>query len=121
MRISDTERQRAVEELRRHSRAGRIDLEEFGRRVEAVLAAETLADLDLALADLPRMSVAHPAERAGERPGRSAWRSRLVLLIVVLVGAAAVAAVVAAQVVWAAVIVVAWAAGMLQARLRHRA
>jgi hypothetical protein len=61
MRISDTDRTRAVEELRRHCSAGRIDLDGFAERVAEAMAAETLADLDHALRDLPTVRIAEPS------------------------------------------------------------
>jgi Domain of unknown function (DUF1707) len=65
MRVSDAERQRAIDELRRHCGAGRIDMDEYSSRLERALAATTLAELDDLLADLPIIRIADPA---GARP-----------------------------------------------------
>ena len=81
--MSDVERQRTVEELRRHCAAGRIDMEEYGRRIEKAIAAERLEQLDAVLADLPILRIADPSapgegrarQRAGGDNGHA--RSRL--------------------------------------------
>jgi len=61
MRVSDAERQRAIDELRRHCGAGRIDMDEYSVRLERALTATTLAELDELLADLPIVRIADPA------------------------------------------------------------
>ena len=53
VRASDAEREAVVTRLQTAVGEGRIDLDEFGQRVEAVYAAVTVADLDGLLADLP--------------------------------------------------------------------
>jgi Domain of unknown function (DUF1707) len=65
MRVSDAERQRAIDELRRHCGAGRIDMDEYSVRLERALTATTLADLDALLADLPIVRIDDPS---GTRP-----------------------------------------------------
>ena len=67
MRASDAERERAVESLRVHAAAGRLDADELERRVEAAFAATTRADLDALHADLPAPA---GATRRVERPRR---------------------------------------------------
>ena len=59
-RIGDVERDRAVEFLREHMTAGRIDAQEFDQRLDVALTAKTSADLDPLFADLP-----------GPRPGQA--------------------------------------------------
>jgi Domain of unknown function (DUF1707) len=61
MRVSDAERQRAIDELRRHCGAGRIDMDEYSVRLEQAMTATTLAELDALLADLPIVRIADPA------------------------------------------------------------
>lgn len=81
MRVSDTERQRTVDELRRHCAAGRIDMDEYGRRIEKAMAAERLEELDAVLSDLPILRIADPTapgESAGRGPGGSQQRRRRV-------------------------------------------
>lgn len=51
--LTDADRQTAVAALRSHAGAGTIDLDAFGDRTAAVLAAATVADLDPVFADLP--------------------------------------------------------------------
>lgn len=68
MRAGDADRERAAEALRTHAGAGRLDPPELERRLETVLTATHLSELDGALADLPRL-------RTGERRARS-HRSR---------------------------------------------
>lgn len=51
--LTDADRQAAVAALRSHAGAGTIDLDAFGDRTAAVLAAATVADLDPVFADLP--------------------------------------------------------------------
>ena len=79
MRVSDTERQRTVDELRRHCAAGRIDMDEYGRRVEKALAAERLDELDGVLSDLPILRIEDPSagsERVGRNRRHSNGRTR---------------------------------------------
>lgn len=52
-RISDTERDAAVQSLREHASVGRLSLEEFDERMEAALAARTQRDLVRLFEDLP--------------------------------------------------------------------
>ena len=63
VRASDSERERAARALRRHYAAGRLELDELERRVEAASTAVTRADLARLFSDLPKQRVAH------------AWRS----------------------------------------------
>jgi Domain of unknown function (DUF1707) len=69
VRASDVEREATVTRLQTAVGEGRIDLDEFGQRVEAAYAAATTADLDRLLADLPAPVSAVPAvgEVIGER------------------------------------------------------
>jgi hypothetical protein len=132
MRISDEDRDRAVDELRRHCVAGRLDMEEYGERVADALAARTLADLGHALRDLPRLRIAEPGPNppglepqdcgpgAAGGPAMGAWRARLVLLASVVVVAVGVVFLVLAQWVWASILVVAWVAGLVQGRVPLR-
>src|SRR4051795_9612457 len=69
VRASDAEREATVTRLQTAVGEGRIDLDEFGQRVEAAYAAATTADLDRLLADLPAPASAVPAvgEIVGDR------------------------------------------------------
>src|SRR5436190_14496501 len=53
IRASDAERERAVEQLREHGAAGRLDVDELADRVEQAYRARTHADLAVPLSDLP--------------------------------------------------------------------
>ncbi|GAB7052679.1 hypothetical protein JCM9534A_78050 [Catenuloplanes indicus JCM 9534] len=53
LRASDADRQRVVADLERHTAAGRLSLDEFTTRVDAVLAARTHGDLGHLTSDLP--------------------------------------------------------------------
>ncbi|WP_299953809.1 DUF1707 domain-containing protein [uncultured Modestobacter sp.] len=69
VRASDAEREAVVARLQTAVGEGRIDLDEFGQRVEAAYGATTTADLGELLADLPAPASAVPAfgEVVGER------------------------------------------------------
>ncbi|MGY5884468.1 DUF1707 domain-containing protein [Modestobacter lacusdianchii] len=69
VRASDAEREAVVNRLQTAVGEGRIDLDEFGQRVEAAYGATTTAELDQLLADLPAPASAVPAvgEIVGER------------------------------------------------------
>jgi hypothetical protein len=53
IRVSDAERDAAVERLSAAAGDGRLTLEEFSQRMERATAARTRADLDRLVADLP--------------------------------------------------------------------
>ena len=137
MRASDADRQRAIDELRRHCAAGRIDVDEFASRIEAVHAAVTLEELEAIRSDLPMMRVAGPGggggiwARAGGRPSTSlvagddaeptadVMKRALALLIAVVSVLVVVAAVVmafASEWVWALVLLIGWVVGVVQGR-----
>jgi hypothetical protein len=63
---SDAERERAVDKLRAHHAAGRLDLEELEQRVAAAYAASHRTALRALFADLPR-TVDRPSARAVHR------------------------------------------------------
>ncbi len=144
MRVSDEDRRRVVDELRRHCGAGRIDVEEYSARIERVLSATTFEELDVVRADLPMLRIAEPAGRgptaadsghAGGTGRRSllrrgafgdgiSARTRLSALGVAVITAVVVltALIVAlvAEWTWAVLLLAGWAAGMLQGRLGRR-
>ena len=66
VRASDADREATVTRLQRAVGEGRIDLSEFGERVEAAYAAGTLADLAALVADLPP-DAPPPVEIVGTR------------------------------------------------------
>jgi hypothetical protein len=76
IRASDREREAAVEGLRHHYAAGRLEAHEFEERIEAAYDATTRGDLDRLFADLPSDRGRRARERA-LRANREAWRSHL--------------------------------------------
>jgi hypothetical protein len=72
-RISDADRDRAIDRLSEHYAAGRLDKDEFDERSDAVWTAKTEGDLAPVFADLapPRGT---PSSRRGFGPwGRRGW------------------------------------------------
>jgi hypothetical protein len=67
VRLSDQEREALFERLSRHAAAGRLDVAELERRVEAVAAAQTREEATAVLADLPPLA---PGAPASGRPRR---------------------------------------------------
>src|SRR5881227_1245225 len=53
MRLSDAEREEAIEVLSEHVRTGRLDLDEYGTRSAKVTAAKTRTELAPLFSDLP--------------------------------------------------------------------
>jgi hypothetical protein len=144
MRVSDDDRQRAVEELRRHCAAGRIDVDEYAARIERALSATTLEELDAIRSDLPMMRIAEPgghgiwaggstraspprralgvagsAAGAGDDLPRSWDRlgAMVVAVITVLVVLTAILVSLVAEWTWAVLLLAGWAAGVLQGRV----
>jgi hypothetical protein len=54
LRVSDTDRDRAISELSEHFQSGRLTSEEFDERSGQALRARTGSDLEVLFADLPR-------------------------------------------------------------------
>jgi hypothetical protein len=81
IRASDADRQKVVDLLRRHTRDGRLTLDEFSDRVGEVYAARTMGELRHAMRELP----VEPQRRPGRSrrpavrrpPGRSALAERM--------------------------------------------
>jgi Domain of unknown function (DUF1707)/Cell wall-active antibiotics response 4TMS YvqF len=67
LRASDADRDRTIADLREHTAAGRLTLEEFSERVDQAVAARTVAELDAVRSDLPSPV---PVEHGGRRPKR---------------------------------------------------
>lgn len=63
LRVSDVDREAAVEMLREHYFAGRLDVDEFTERVEEAYAARTLGELEQVERELPASPQAAPAPR----------------------------------------------------------
>ncbi|GAA2936309.1 hypothetical protein GCM10020221_35070 [Streptomyces thioluteus] len=77
MRVSDAERERVAEVLRTAVAEGRLDMEEFGERLDAAYKARTRGELEPLVRDLPAVpapaSAPAPAveARVGGRPTSS--------------------------------------------------
>jgi hypothetical protein len=72
LRIGDTEREATAAELREHYAHGRLTLEEFNERLDAVFAAKTQSDLSRLTADLPHVRTGGaPLPSARTRPGQT--------------------------------------------------
>lgn len=84
LRISDSDRERAMADLAMHYTDGRLDHEEYDERLDAVWTARTRADLAVLFTDLPRLQAGHPPVSA-TRTQRSRGRGRLPLLPVLAV------------------------------------
>jgi hypothetical protein len=81
VRLSDADREVLYEKLNRHAAAGRLDIAELERRVEAIASAQTRDQAVAVMADLPALPGEPPPARAGwgrghgEAPGPGAdWR-----------------------------------------------
>jgi hypothetical protein len=91
MRLSDDERQEALDALGEHVRTGRLDIDEFGTRSAKVSAAKTRRDLAPLFDDLPDptpsalISQAKPIPPARERPAPAPRFSAGAVPIAVLV------------------------------------
>jgi Domain of unknown function (DUF1707) len=73
LRIGDTEREAVAAELREHYANGRLTLDEFSQRLDAVFAAKTQQDLSRITRDLPHVrphDVPLPSAGVGRPPGR---------------------------------------------------
>lgn len=66
--FGDADRDRLTVVLREHYALGRIDIDEFARRVEIVLAADYADEAAAAVRDLPSLGAAAP----GAAPGQAA-------------------------------------------------
>jgi hypothetical protein len=86
VRAGDADRERVIEQLRRHAAAGRLDAGELEARLDRVYAATYIHEAQAALAELPPEPVAdarprHPAQDTAWRP--AAFAAAIVALIIV--------------------------------------
>jgi Domain of unknown function (DUF1707) len=89
LRASDADRQQVIDALTAHTAAGRLTLDEFTARVDAVTRARTYGELADVTADLPDAARTRPAGRASAVPALALSA----VLLAVLVGALLVAGV----------------------------
>ena len=85
LRISDSDRERAMADLATHYADGRLDHEEYDERLDAVWTARTRADLALLFNDLPRLQASQPTRTPARAPGRPGGRPRFPVLPVLAV------------------------------------
>jgi len=69
LRLSDADREKAVELLSEHYSLGRLTKDEFDERSDAVWSAKAQGDLAPVFADLPAGSPPTPARTGGGPPG----------------------------------------------------
>lgn len=87
LRVSDTDRERAMADLATHYAEGRLDHEEYDERLDAIWTARTRADLAVLFGDLPRLTpTPTPPARAPRR--RTRTRVPLVPLLALVIGLA---------------------------------
>jgi DUF1707 SHOCT-like domain len=82
LRVSDADRQRVIDQLKRHTSEGRLTLDEFEARVDEALAARTGADLRPVLRELPPLE---PNRHVSSRSAVPAVWLRPVVVAAVLV------------------------------------
>jgi len=117
LRVSDTERERAADRLRRAYADGRLSHDELEARVTAAFAAQTRGDLALLTRDLPRDSA-----RMREAAAEAALRAHASTYVAVNTGLVGVWAVTGAGEFWPLASIVPWGAALgLQWRARRRA
>ena len=114
MRISDAERAEVADRLSVHYGDGRLDQEEFDRRLHQAMGAVTQADLEGLFADLPepeataapgkppRREEDRPAQPPGQLDRRPPRRvlPRLLGLVLIIIAAVAVSHALAGLVPW---------------------
>jgi hypothetical protein len=82
LRIGDAEREAAAASLREHYAQGRLTLEEFNERIDAVFKATTQRQLNLLTHDLPRVAAPSPplpvasVSGGGRERARDEWSGR---------------------------------------------
>ncbi len=65
-RLSDADRDTAVDDLTQHVATGRLELDDFDARSRLVYAAVTRADLDSVFADLPETHTSIPRDKSAQ-------------------------------------------------------
>jgi Domain of unknown function (DUF1707) len=84
LRASDRDREHAIEQLTGHTAAGRLSLDEFAARADAVNRSKTFGELAAVTADLPMDRAAAPWV-AAHRPAALAMALTAVVLAMLLV------------------------------------
>jgi fatty acid desaturase len=85
LRASDGDRERAIDDLRAHTAAGRLTVEELEERVQPALGARTHAELVELTRDLPdRASATPPGPPHRRRPARREVRTFLAMMVLLV-------------------------------------
>jgi Domain of unknown function (DUF1707) len=116
LRASDADRDAVVDRLHRAATEGRIGSDELEQRVSVALKAQTYAELDATVADLPapaghRPRSRHPAVPAGRWAARSIRANPMLLVVLVPVLAVTFAMLIAVTILWAVLVAVAMVLG----------
>jgi Domain of unknown function (DUF1707) len=116
LRASDADRDAVVDCLHRAATEGRIGSDELEQRVSVALKAQTYAELDATVADLPRPAgnrsrSRHPAVPAGRWAARSIRANPMLLVVLVPVLAVTFAMLIAVTILWAVLVAVAMVLG----------
>lgn len=77
LRASDADREQVAGRLRDAMAEGRLDMDEFGERLDAVYRARTYAELEPLTRDLPATGPGAPAARPADAGGRENWPARI--------------------------------------------
>ncbi|HEY0646045.1 MAG TPA: DUF1707 domain-containing protein [Nocardioides sp.] len=85
MRVSDSDRERAMADLAGHYADGRLDHEEYDERLDAIWTARTRADLAVLFSDLPRPAVTYPPVRSPQPADRRGFRMPLLPVLALLI------------------------------------
>ena len=112
MRVSDAEREAVTDQLTEHYAEGRLDHNEFDKRVGQAMGAKTRADLTGLFADLPAPANREPGTLSTSRAMRPARPRRhghpvVLLVLAVVIFLAAAHALIAGPWLWLAFIVAA--------------
>jgi Domain of unknown function (DUF1707) len=93
LRVGDADREAAAGRLREHYAQGRLTLEEFNQRLDAVFAATTRSQLGALTRDLPHITASSPPlpvtaagtrREQGRQEQRSGFRTRLGMIPVII-------------------------------------
>jgi len=89
MRLSDAERNEAIDVLSEHVRTGRLDIDEFGKRSAQASAARTTAELRPLFKDLPEphpsvLRTAAPVRKERPQPPMRRFGIGLVPLVAII-------------------------------------
>ena len=85
LRISDSDRERAMADLALHYADGRLEHEEYDERLDAIWTARTRADLAVLFSDLPRPQVAYPPAKPAPRRSRQGFRLPFLPVLALLI------------------------------------